>query len=92
MEEKHQIVCHAAGYRDIMIIQAEGLPVDRYRWFGIRILCCEWWGAFLYDFGVALYTAADIFTYISVCPDTQLSHNLYVSTCPSIPVIPIAMS
>lgn len=52
-------------------------PKPKYRWFGIRILCCEWWGAFLYDFGVALYTAADIFTYISVCPDTQLSHNLY---------------
>merc|ERR1712130_904358 len=52
-------------------------PKPRYRWFGIKPLSVEFWGAFCYDFGVALYLTAEIFTYISVCPDTQLSSNLY---------------
>jgi len=57
----------------------------RYRWIGINLLSCEWWGAFCYDFGVALYLAAEIFTYISTCPNTQLSANLYVSITPQLP-------
>ena len=51
----------------------------RYRWFGFKPTSWEFWGAVSYDMGVALYLAAEIATYISLCPDTQLSNNLYVS-------------
>ena len=42
---------------------------------GIHYWSVEWWGAFSYWFGVALYLTAEIAIYVNFCPGPNLSET-----------------
>ncbi len=54
----------------------------RYKWFGLRLLSLDWWGAVSYTVGVGLYIGAAVSSIINDCPNTLLAPDVYVRHLP----------